>query len=51
VAVKIYINSAAMGQQLDDELKMYKLMEKASNKHPGRDAVRALLDSFNINGP
>lgn len=51
VALKIYINSAAMGQQLDDELKMYKCMEKASNKYPGRNAVRTLLDSFNINGP
>ncbi|KAF3398947.1 hypothetical protein DPV78_007095 [Talaromyces pinophilus] len=51
VALKIYINSAAMGQQLDDELKMYKRMEKASNKHLGRNAVRTLLDSFNINGP
>lgn len=40
-----------MGQQLDDELKMYKRMEKASNKHLGRNAVRTLLDSFNINGP
>ncbi|GAM37861.1 hypothetical protein TCE0_033f08139 [Talaromyces pinophilus] len=51
VALKIYINAAAMGQQLDDELKMYKRMEKASNKHLGRNAVRTLLDSFNINGP
>ena len=40
-----------MGQQLDDKLKMYKLMEKVYNKHPGRNAVRTLLDSFNINGP
>lgn len=39
VALKVYINSAAMGQQLDDELKMYKRMEKASNKHPGRNAL------------
>lgn len=51
VALKIYINSAAMGQHLDDELKMYKRMEKASLKHPGRKAVRRLLDSFNIKRP
>ena len=51
VALKIYIDSAAMGQQLDDELNMYKRMEKGSNKHPGRSAVRTLLDSFTIRGP
>ena len=40
-----------MGQQLDDELKMYKRMEIASKTHPGRDAVRSLLDSFDVDGP
>ncbi|EFE34010.1 uncharacterized protein ARB_06960 [Trichophyton benhamiae CBS 112371] len=40
-----------MGQRLDDELQMYKRMEKGSRSHPGRNAVRSLIDSFDINGP
>jgi hypothetical protein len=40
-----------MGQQLDDELKIYKRIEVAPRKHPGRKYVRSLLDSFEINGP
>ncbi|PGH04890.1 CMGC/SRPK protein kinase [Polytolypa hystricis UAMH7299] len=51
VTLKIFINSTSMGQQLDDELKMYKRMERASKPHPGRDAVRSLLDSFDVDGP
>lgn len=51
VALKITVNSAAMGDRHDNELNIYKRMEKASETHPGRDAVRKLLDSFDINGP
>jgi hypothetical protein len=40
-----------MGQQLDDELQMYKRIERGSKNHPGRSAVRSLLDSFDIDGP
>lgn len=40
-----------MGQQLDDELQMYKRMERGSKNHPGRSAVRSLLDSFDVDGP
>lgn len=40
-----------MGQQLDDELQMYKRMERGSKYHPGRNAVRSLLDSFDVDGP
>lgn len=40
-----------MGQQLDDELKIYKRIEGAPQKHPGRKYVRSLLDSFDISGP
>ncbi|EZF23002.1 CMGC/SRPK protein kinase [Trichophyton rubrum D6] len=50
VSLKIFITSTSMGQQLDDELRMYKRMEKASRSHPGRNAVRSLIDSFDING-
>ncbi|PWY65368.1 kinase-like protein [Aspergillus sclerotioniger CBS 115572] len=35
---------------LDDELQMYQRIEKGSTNHPGRSAVRSLLDSFNIDG-
>ncbi|BCS18372.1 uncharacterized protein APUU_11200A [Aspergillus puulaauensis] len=50
VTLKIFVNSASMGRQVDDELKMYQHIERFS-RHPGRKAVRSLLDSFNIDGP
>jgi serine/threonine-protein kinase SRPK3 len=40
-----------MGKQLDDELHMYKRMERGSKNHPGHDAVRSLLDFFDVDGP
>lgn len=40
-----------MGQQQDDELKIYKRIEGATRKHPGRKYVRSLLDSFDVSGP
>lgn len=51
VTLKIFINSTSLGQQLDDELKMYQRIEGASKVHPGRNAVRSLLDSFDVDGP
>ncbi|KAI0117968.1 serine threonine protein kinase, CMGC group [Nemania sp. FL0031] len=52
VALKLFVNSASMGEQLDNELNMYKrVKEKGSTKHPGRRHIRELLDSFDINGP
>ncbi|RHZ53664.1 uncharacterized protein CDV56_106989 [Aspergillus thermomutatus] len=53
VTLKIFIKSASMGQQLDDELQMYKRIKRGSENHPGRNAVRSLLDSFDVelNGP
>ncbi|EPS33981.1 hypothetical protein PDE_08943 [Penicillium oxalicum 114-2] len=50
VALKIFIKSVCMGPQLDDELQMYKRMERGSKSHPGHSAVRSLLDSFNASG-
>lgn len=35
-----------MGQQLDNELEMYNQISASSTEHPGRSAVRELLDSF-----
>lgn len=40
-----------MGDQLDDEVNTYKQMESGSRNHPGRLAVRSLLDSFDVDGP
>ncbi|KAF4468070.1 CMGC SRPK kinase [Fusarium albosuccineum] len=51
VAVKLYITSGSMGSQFKNELDVYKRMETASKSHPGRDAIRPLLDSFNLDGP
>ncbi|KAL5049137.1 hypothetical protein BDW71DRAFT_217756 [Aspergillus fruticulosus] len=51
VTLKIFIKSASMGQQLDDGLQMYKRIERGSKNHPGRSAVRSLIDSFDVNGP
>ncbi|KAI0003443.1 kinase-like domain-containing protein [Xylariaceae sp. FL0662B] len=51
VALKLYIHSASIGDRLDDELNVYKRIERGSTNHPGRDAVRTLLDSFDVGGP
>jgi serine/threonine-protein kinase SRPK3 len=51
VALKLFVNSKSMGEQLDHELKMYKRISSSSTKHPGRGAVRELLDSFDVPGP
>ncbi|CAK1360865.1 SRSF protein kinase 3 [Cercospora beticola] len=51
VAVKFYIQSDCMGAQLDTELDVYKRIENAPKTHPGRTAVRTLLDSFRVEGP
>ncbi|EXM21028.1 Protein kinase domain [Fusarium oxysporum f. sp. vasinfectum] len=51
VALKLFINSQSMGQQLDNELEMYNRISASSTKHPGRSAVRELLDSFDVTGP
>ncbi|KAI1077700.1 kinase-like domain-containing protein [Whalleya microplaca] len=51
VALKLYIHSASIGDQLDDELNIYKRIERGSKNHPGQDAVRTLLDSFDVDGP
>lgn len=51
VTLKIFINSTSLGQQLDDELKMYQRIQGASKFRPGHNAVRSLLDSFDVDGP
>ncbi|KAG6165115.1 hypothetical protein E4U51_004603 [Claviceps purpurea] len=51
VALKLYIGSGSMVRSLDNEINAYKRIENSSIKHPGRSAVRALLDSFHVDGP
>ncbi|KAG6197735.1 hypothetical protein E4U50_007833 [Claviceps purpurea] len=51
VALKLYIGSGSMVRSLDNELDAYKRIENSSIKHSGRSAVRALLDSFHVDGP
>jgi serine/threonine-protein kinase SRPK3 len=49
VALKIFIHSSSLG--LPRELLAYQRLEGGPKGHPGRLAVRTLLDSFIINGP
>lgn len=51
VMLKIFVQASFTGQQADDELKMYRRTEQSPKGHPGRDAVRTLLDTFYIDGP
>ncbi|KAH5421516.1 hypothetical protein HBI47_133520 [Parastagonospora nodorum] len=51
VALKLFIDSESIGTEQDDELEFYKCIEASPKDHPGRSAVRSLLDSFDINGP
>jgi serine/threonine-protein kinase SRPK3 len=40
-----------MGSEQETELSVYKRIEKFSQNHPGRNAIRSLLDSFDVSGP
>ncbi|KAG6147860.1 hypothetical protein E4U37_007772, partial [Claviceps purpurea] len=51
VALKLYIGSGSMVRSLDNEINAYKRIGNFSIKDPGRSAVRALLDSFHVDGP
>ncbi|KAG6242750.1 hypothetical protein E4U25_003057 [Claviceps purpurea] len=51
VALKIYVTSNEIGEMQDVELDAYMCIENSSINHPGRRAVRSLLDSFDIDGP
>ncbi|KAG6269755.1 hypothetical protein E4U47_003983 [Claviceps purpurea] len=51
VALKLYVESDFNDISLDNELKAYERIQNTSIKHPGRYAVRSLLDSFYIDGP
>ncbi|KAK6721278.1 hypothetical protein SNK04_000173 [Fusarium graminearum] len=51
VSLKAFIRSQALGDLVENDMNMYKRMEQRASSHPGRSAVRALLDSFQIKGP
>jgi hypothetical protein len=53
VTLKLFIHSESLGSQVDHELAIYKRISASSRdtKHPGRSAVRELLDSFDVAGP
>ncbi|KAG5916738.1 hypothetical protein E4U61_003377 [Claviceps capensis] len=51
VALKIYVTSNEMGEMQDVELDAYMCIENSSINHPGRRAIRSLLDSVDIDGP
>ncbi|OAA43706.1 serine threonine protein kinase, CMGC group [Metarhizium rileyi] len=51
VALKLFINSESMGNQVDDELNIYKRIGAGPKSHPGSSAVRTLIDSFDVAGP
>ncbi|KAL2212720.1 serine threonine protein kinase, CMGC group [Sarocladium strictum] len=51
VTLKLFINEASMGKQLDQEVSIYRRISDYTAKHPGRGAVRSLLDSFDVSGP
>ena len=50
VTLKMYISCAALGNHVDDELEMYRRIAKGPKSHPGRQAVRSVLDSFHVDG-
>lgn len=47
----MFISSDSLGSQVNDELDIYKRLEKGSKSHPGRGSIRSLLDVFDIDGP
>jgi serine/threonine-protein kinase SRPK3 len=49
VTLKLYVQSDFLGDELDTELDVYRRISKAPEHHPGRSAVRSLLDSFELN--
>ncbi|KAG6847351.1 hypothetical protein H0H93_008707 [Arthromyces matolae] len=51
VALKIYITSSSLGTAIEHELSIYQRLDKGPESHPGRKAIRTVLDSFTISGP
>ncbi|KXJ86672.1 serine threonine protein kinase, CMGC group [Microdochium bolleyi] len=51
VALRLFVHARSMGAQNNNELDMYRRMAQVKTRHPGRNAVRELLDSFDVSGP
>jgi len=51
VALKLYTRSESTAGELDSELDVYKRIANSSERHPGRHAVRSLIDSFELETP
>ncbi|KAF2719936.1 kinase-like protein [Polychaeton citri CBS 116435] len=51
VALKLYVQSDFLGNELDNELDVYRRIENSPKHHPGRSAVRSSLDSFEVDTP
>ncbi|KAG6001484.1 hypothetical protein E4U21_004292 [Claviceps maximensis] len=48
VALKLYVRSDFLGSELDTELDVYRRIKDSPEHHPGRSAIRSLLDSFEV---
>ncbi|KAL3495685.1 kinase domain protein [Aspergillus germanicus] len=51
VMLKIFARTSFLGQHVEHELEMYRHIEQSPKGHPGRDAIRTVLDTFDIDGP
>lgn len=51
VALKVFIRSQALGDAVKNETSMYKRIEQHPSDHAGRNAIRTLVDSFQVSGP
>ncbi|KAG6111894.1 hypothetical protein E4U13_004546 [Claviceps humidiphila] len=51
VALKLYNTSEFSKFALENELDAYRRIENSAIEHPGRRAIRSLLDTFAIDGP
>ncbi|KAH6614661.1 kinase-like domain-containing protein [Chaetomium sp. MPI-SDFR-AT-0129] len=51
VAIKVSIRSAALGNLVHHERNVYQRIETGPKRHPGRAAIRSLLDVFQLDGP
>lgn len=51
VVLKLFVDSSSLGNHSDDEINIYKRIQERPQPHPGRDAVRQLLDTFDLESP
>ncbi|EPE02185.1 protein kinase [Ophiostoma piceae UAMH 11346] len=53
VVLKVFIRAQAMGKSVGRELDIYRHMAAvaSTSEHPGRHAVRSVLDNFKVTGP